>query len=120
MITLLDKGDYRLIETKSNIKILYLQDRAYVWLAAPGIGEILVTSRHPHQVNQVLATGRYRLYEVEDEPHLADLQHLELLVGSGKWQSYLLLSGLPGDTKARARLVPTAECITRPAKPAQT
>lgn len=112
MITLLKKGTYRLIETKSQVKILYLDKRSYAWVMAEDIGEILVTSHRPHQIDHVLALGRYRLYDVEGEDKLSDQMHLELLVGDGHWQGYLLPTGLPTSQKTRSRIIPTAELIT--------
>jgi len=79
---------------------------------AGDIGEILVSSHRPHKIDHKLAVGRYRLYDVEDEPKLADHQHLELFVGDGQWQGYLLLTGLPTEKKLRSRIVPTNELIT--------
>ncbi len=60
----------------------------------------------------MLSLGDYCLYDVEDEPALSDLPHLELEVGKDSWQSYLLLTGLPDDHKKRGRIVPTKEYIT--------
>jgi hypothetical protein len=114
MITLLDKGEYKLIETKGQVKILYLRDHAYAWVFAHDIGEILVASHRPHKIDHVLAMGAYRLYDVEDDPEFSDHQHLELFVGNGQWQGYLLLTGLPADDQTKRRIIPTAECITRP------
>jgi hypothetical protein len=116
MIKLMKKGDYQLVQTKNEVKILYLDKKAYAWVFAKDIGEILVTSHTPHKVDHVLAVGRFRLYEVEAEPHLTDLPHLELLVGDRRWQGYLLLTGLPTDQKTRSRIIPTNECITAPSK----
>ncbi len=113
MITVKAKGDYKLIETKSQVKILYLDHQAYAWVWAENIGEILVTTHRPHKIDHILAVGRYRLYNVETEPKYTDLQHLELLVGKGEWQGYLLLTGLPTDQKMRSRIIPTAELLTR-------
>ncbi len=112
MITVIAKGDYRLIETKSQVKVLYLDGKAYAWVWAKDIGEILVTTHRPHKIDHVLAVGRYRLYEVEGEPKYADLPHLELHVGNGQWQGYLLLTGLPTDKKTRSRIIPTTELIS--------
>jgi len=112
MITVLQKGTYRLIETKDHVKILTLDDRAYAWIVVKNIGEILVTSHNPHQTDHILATGAYRLYDVEDKPELADLQHLELNVGERLWQGYLLLTGLPSDEKIRGRIIPTKEVVS--------
>ncbi|MEK7594324.1 MAG: hypothetical protein AAB436_01645 [Patescibacteria group bacterium] len=112
MIRLKGHGSYRLIETTHHAKILYLGSKVYAWVEPPSIGEMLVVSHNPHKTDCVLSIGEYRLYDVDDEPQLSDLQHLELEVGGTTWQSYLLLTGLPTDSKKRARIVPTSESIT--------
>lgn len=114
MIKLLQEGHYKLIETKGQTKILVLDDkRIFAWVNALEIGEILVASHKTHKTDNILAIGRYRLYEVKDEPDLTDLLHLELLVGDGVWQGYLLTTGLPTDEKKRNRIIPTKEIITK-------
>lgn len=85
----------------------------YAWIHAGEIGEILVASHTPHKADHILAIGRYRLYEVKNEPDLTDLVHLELLAGNGVWQGYLLPTGLPTDQKKRNRIIPTKEIITK-------
>jgi hypothetical protein len=112
MITVLQKGLYTLIETKSHTKILTLDGVTYAWIVAKDIGEILVTSHVPHKADHTLATGVYRLYDVKDEPHLSDQLHLELNVGEHLWQGYLLLTGLPDDKKKRTRIIPTREVVS--------
>lgn len=113
MIKLLSEGTYSLIETKNQTKILTLDNKnIYAWVNVLEIGEILITSQKTHQQDQVLALGKYRLYEVKDEPDLTDLVHLELLVGEGTWQGYLLPTGLPDEIKKRNRIIPTNETIT--------
>ncbi len=112
MIALLDKGEYRLIETHQQVKILYLGSNCYAWVHVNGIGEILITSHVPHQADYVLATGAYRLYSVNDETRYRDQQHLELHVGDDTWQGYLLPVGLPDDVHSRRRLIPTKEVIS--------
>ena len=112
MITLMQSGRYKLIETKRNTKILYLDKNTYAWIEPARIGEILIYSHNKHKTDCVLAAGEYRIYDVVDEPVLSDHQHLELAVGDGGWQGYLLPTGLPTDAKVRARIVPTAEVVT--------
>ena len=112
MVTVLQKGTYRLIETKAHHQILTLDDDAFAWIMAEGIGEILVITHSPHKTDHILATGVYRLYNVEDEPHLIDEQHLELHVGDHAWQGYLLPTGLPVSGKMRARIIATKEVIS--------
>jgi hypothetical protein len=111
MITLQRSGHYKLIETKHNTKVLYLDDEVYAWVEPATIGEILVVSHNLHKTDCVLSLGEYRLYDVQDEPKLSDHIHLELEVGAGQWQGYLLLTGLPDDRKRRARIIPTPELI---------
>ncbi len=114
MIKLIKDGDYRLIETRNLTKILFLDQKGiYAWVNAEGIGEILVTSHKQHRADYTLALGKYRLYKIMNEPNLTDTWHLELSVGNGLWQGYLLLTGLPNGKKIRNRIIPTDEVITR-------
>lgn len=112
MITLLRSGFYKLVETKSNTKILYLDNETFAWVEPRNIGEILVLSRRLHKTDCVLSMGHFNIYDVTDEPHLSDQQHLELETGKSTWQGYLLLSGLPDIHKPRGRIIPTHEVIT--------
>lgn len=114
MIKLLQKGTYHLIETYGHTKILALDsNKTFAWVNAEEIGEILVTTHKSHKVDHLLAAGKYRLYEVKTEKEFTDLLHLELFVGEGLWQGYLLPTGLPNDEKKRNRIIPTKEIITR-------
>lgn len=114
MIQLIKEGKYTLIETKNQTKILSLdKSKVYAWVYAENIGEMLITTHTAHKTDQILAIGVYRMYDVEDEPKLTDLIHLELFVGDGKWQGYLLTNGLPTDKKKRTRIIPTDEIITK-------
>lgn len=113
MIRLIKEGKYSLIETKRQTKILSLDGRKkFAWVNAEDIGEILVTSHNAHTMDNILALGKYRLYDVKGEPELTDLQHLELFVGEGVWQGYLLPTGLPNEKKKRNRIIPTKEIVT--------
>lgn len=114
MIKLVKEGRYRLIETTGHTKILTLDRKGvYAWINAKDIGEILVTSHKSHAVDHLLSAGKYRLYLVKDEDGITDLLHLELFVGEGLWQGYLLPTGLPNGEKKRNRIIPTKEIITR-------
>lgn len=116
MITLQESGHYTLIETKHGNKILYLNSDTYAWVRPAEMGEILVESHKVHRTDYILSTGDYRLYDVDDEPHLSDQVHLELDVGMDNWQGYLLLSGLPNEQHKRGRIIPTLETITANSK----
>lgn len=113
MVKHIEEGSYELLETKNQTKILKLGNKTFAWVNAAEIGEILVTSQKDHETDTLLARGTYRLYEVKDEPDLADMLHLELAVGEGKWQGYLLPTGLPTATDKRNRIIPTRETITK-------
>lgn len=114
MIQLIQEGNYTLIETKGQTKVIVLEEKkSFAWVSAGEIGEILVTSHKSHKIDHILAKGNYRLYEVKDEPKLTDLHHLELFVGQGVWQGYLLPTGLPDDSNKRNRIIPTSELITK-------
>jgi hypothetical protein len=113
MIKLLKKGKYSLVETRSDVKVLKLSGKAFVWIFTRSIGEMLVTTHRGHKTDQKLAKGEYRIYKVSaDEPDLVDTMHLELSIGEGDWQGYLLPTGFPKDKKTRSRIIPTTELIT--------
>ncbi len=111
MITLKRSGMYRLIETKKNTKILYLDNDIFAWVDTESVGEILVVSHKTHKSDCLLSLGHYKIYDVVDEPYLSDQIHLELEAGKNSWQGYLLLTGLPDDHKIRGRIIPTNEII---------
>ena len=113
MITLLKKGKYSLIETRNDVKILRLEKRTFVWIYTKTVGEILVATHRVHRTDQKLAKGEYRIYAVKNEPNLVDQLHLELAIGEGDWQGYLLPTGFPKDKKTRSRIIPTNELIVR-------
>ena len=112
MIKILQEGKYSLIETKGQVKILTLDNKdTFAWVMVEDIGEILVGSHNEHETDHILAVGDYKIYDVKGEEGIADLPHLELSVGEGKWQGYLLLTGLPTDKDKRKRIIPTKEVI---------
>lgn len=114
MIKLIHQGTYELLETIRHTRMLILdENNSFAWIHAGTIGEILVASHAPHHTDHVLSAGKYRLYDIKDEPHLTDLVHLELLVGIGIWQGYLLPTGLPSNKKKRNKIIPTKEIITK-------
>lgn len=116
MIQLMQQGDYDVIETRKLTKILSLMNgrkKMFAWINANDIGEILVRTEKEHAKNEILASGKYRLYDVKNEEEFTDLPHLELFVGNGKWQGYLLPTGLPTSENPTNRIIPTKETITR-------
>lgn len=113
MIKLIKEGIYHLKETKDQTKILSLDHQTFAWVNAAAIGEILVTTHKSHETDTILSIGEYKLYKVKDEPKLTDLEHLELSVGEGKWQGYLLPTGLPDNQDIRNRIIPTEQLINQ-------
>jgi len=115
MISIVQRGEYRLMETKSQTKILILDEKnTFAWVNVGAIGEILVSTNKKHIADCILSQGNYRLYDVVDEPKFTDLLHLELCVGKGVWQGYLLPTGFPTNEDKRNKIIPTKECITSP------
>lgn len=112
MIILIKSGEYTLVETKGQIKILILDKKTYAFINAGDIGEILVFSNKKFTKDLILAKGIYRVYKVKNEPNLTDLIHLELFVGKNTWQGYLLPTGFPSNSKKRSRIIPTSELIS--------
>lgn len=112
MISINRTGQYKLIETKHNTKILYLNDTAYAWIESKTAGDILVLAEHLSQEDHTFVMGVFILYEVDSEPYLSDLPHLELEIGNKMWQGYLLPTGLPSANKKRSVIIPTHEVIT--------
>jgi hypothetical protein len=113
MIKLIKKGKYTLIETRNDVKILKLDGITFVWVFTKSIGEMLVATHRGHKTDQKLAKGEYRIYDVDNEPNLVDQLHLELAIGDGDWQGYLLPTGFPKNKKTRSRIIPTSELITK-------
>lgn len=110
-------GNYKLIETRNQTKILNLEKRnTYAWVNAKSIGEILVTTHKKHPFDTILGIGKFRIYEVEKEAKITDGLHLELNVGNGFWQGYLLPTDLPNEKKIRNRIIPTKEIISKSRK----
>lgn len=111
MIKLFRSGRYKLTETKHHIKVLELDKAAYAWIEPPSVGGILVASRHAQRIDAMLSVGAYTIFEIEDEPELSDQLHLQLEVGIGMWQGYLLPTGLPNEKKIRCKIIPTQEVV---------
>lgn len=111
MIDLIRDGHYELAETATHTHLLTLDGAEhYAWVLAKGIGEILITAKHHHQIIRVLARGQYIQFNVADEIGLHAGEHLELALGDGQWQGYWLPHGLPNG-KYRRLVVPTWESI---------
>ncbi len=114
MISLVKDGEYSLVKTKGQTKVLTFDNKkTYSWIHAGNIGEILVSSHKDFKTNNILSIGSYRVYKVKGEPDLTDLLHLELHAGNGVWQGYLLPAGLPTNGKKRSRIIPTDEVISK-------
>ncbi|MBP6913404.1 MAG: hypothetical protein KBC00_02215 [Candidatus Levybacteria bacterium] len=87
--------------------------KSFALILAEDIGEMIAQVTNNQDINCVLSRGNYRIYEVEKEPNLTDLTHLELFIGEGHWQGYLLPNSMPENERKKARIIPTEEVITR-------
>ncbi len=113
MIKLIKKGKYSLVETRNDVKVIKLDRKTYVWVFTKSIGEMLVATHRGHRTDQKLSKGEYKIYKVKNEPDLVDQLHLELAIGEGDWQGYILPTGFPKDKKIRSRIIPTNEVISK-------
>lgn len=114
MIKLLREGSYRLTESKGHSKLLTLDNiHTYAWLYAKNIGDILVSTQRSHKTDYIMSTGRYRMYQVSDDRKYSDHIHLELHIGKGMWQGYILPKGLPSESDGKHRIIATEEIITK-------
>ncbi len=114
MIRTINQGKFKLFETFDKTTILQLdENQNFAWVSAGKIGDILIFSKNKFKESSILSMGNYRLYEVKNEPKLTDLVHLELYIGEGKWQGYLLPTGLPKLSDKRNRIIATNEVITK-------
>ena len=112
MIKNLQSGAYKLVKNNIGNELLYLGNKPYIWRTTP-TGTCSLEATHRLQTDEcILSTGQYRLYSVSDDNIFSNLTHLELLVGSGKWQGYTLPQGLPTMGSGRASFRPTNETIT--------
>lgn len=116
MISIVRQGKYHLIETKEQTKILILDNTdIFEWITREK-GQMLERSHKKLGEENELAEGNYRLYHIHYEEKFTDEMHLELFVGEGKWQGYLLPNGFPSATKKTEKeyqIIPTKELITK-------
>ncbi|MDP2632734.1 MAG: hypothetical protein Q8P25_03350 [Candidatus Curtissbacteria bacterium] len=113
MVKKLKEGEYELFETDIRTRFIILDGQGkFIWSFAKNIGAVLIGSKKKHKPDKIIACGYFRAFEVEDEPGLTDSVHLELCVGQGKWQGYLLPKGLP-ENDGKYRIIPTNEVISK-------
>lgn len=112
MITVIKAGNYRFITTVDRLSVLSLDNKRNFFWEEQNEGIVLVY-QSSEKKGHIVQAGKYRLYTVRGEPRLTLGGHLELLVGKGKWESFLLPSGLPTDLIYRKTIIPTNECISR-------
>jgi hypothetical protein len=114
VIRLVNQGSYKLIGTWGGTKILILNDKdRFAWMhAGDKIGEILVSTRKKFADHYTLARGKFRIYEVRNRDKQNTGTHLELYIGEGMWQGFLLPKGLPKGRDIRNKIIPTHQVIT--------
>jgi len=113
MIQLIGSGSYRLNGAGDSARLItlvsYKDRRTYAWGVSNGIQ---LVDQEPDETYYALGAGKYRLYQVSDEPGLTNQLHLELSLGEGIWQGYLLPEGLPDRRKTKT-MIPVKELITK-------
>ena len=114
MVKAIKQGEYQLLGLDEQNKVLHLSHKKkYIWERKGGVGEIRLGKLDDTKRSKMLASGKYRIYEVLDDAKLANGYHLELSTGKGKWQGYLLTKGLPGEENMSSIIIPTIQLITK-------
>ena len=118
MIKLINNGKYNLVEIENGIKALALgeifgEKSVYFLIDADVIRKTSTQNYQYYEAGFILASGRYRLYDVKSEWNFRSNKHLELSVGEGFWQGYLLPEGFPTTRKTEKRIIPIKELITK-------
>lgn len=109
MIRLIQWGNYRLAIIAEGNAIVSLDDDVYSLYPEYKTMEL---SDIDIDTALVLHRGDYKLYDVYDEPQLAETIHLELEDEDGYIVNYLLPQGLPVNSKRRTRQLTTTQQIT--------
>lgn len=115
MITITARGNYW---KTSDAVFLMLKDEqelenVYRFFVSNGQEKICFTSRNESNITKDDSTGRYRLYEVRNEKTFEDGVYLELCIRAGKWDCYILPTGLPDESVVEKSLFATNKCITK-------
>jgi hypothetical protein len=105
------QGDYELFETARGHRVLALNGREwYAWITGQE-SPILVKSDSDHEKERTVATGRFYLIDVEDDPDFTDMPHL-FLEERGEYRELILPNGLPTEDDHQKRLVETDETVS--------
>jgi hypothetical protein len=113
MITVLSTGTYQLYK-KDPLRILTLNGKKkFLWEKSRDATGQLRFWTPQDNIEELSASGAFRLYDVKKETDLTDGMHLELFVGEGDWEGYLLKDKLPNAKRKECDIVKTDECITK-------
>ena len=114
MLQVIGSGTYKLTETKDNTKVLFIDDeKAFGWKNGKCDGDLFLLAPDTENICCFLSVGKWRLYEIKDEPGLTDGNHFELHVGRGRWQGYLLPEGFPTAVNKQRPISQTGQTITK-------
>lgn len=112
MITVIDRGSYCLLENKKQGKMLIFDGKKSYSIKDYGsLKKIYFNPLRNVKNDCLLCMGNFRLYKVSNEEHLSSNFHLELNIGQGQWQGYLLPKGLPKNRTIN-KIIPTQELIS--------
>lgn len=117
MITVSSRGKHLLT---SDPALLMLRDereseKVYRFFLTDGQEKIRFITRSEFNFTKNVITGRYRIYEVKNEQSFKDGVYLELCIRVGKWNCYILPTGLPDQNILEKNILATKECITKTA-----
>lgn len=127
MITVTGRGWYHFLEKpklltakqEDNVLILDKEDESGVIKTTYRFnphykkGEMSFVSTSSIGIDGKILSGRFRMYETTDEAQFADGTHLELCEGEGKWNCYVLPTGLPNEKELQKEYFSTNKCVTK-------
>lgn len=117
MITVTGRGMYWLMNKPM---LLMLDDgdgekALYRFTLSQGHGLINFIAGNKFDFTKDAVSGRFRMYEIKNERSFKDGIYLELSGGVGKWNCYILPTGLPDQNILEKDILVAQECITKTA-----
>ncbi len=117
MITVMSRGTHWLTSAPVLLMLRDEQEseKVYRFFLTDGQGKITFITKSEFSFTKDVITGKYRKYEVKNEQSFKNGVYLELSVGMGKWNCYILPTGLPNKNSPEKSILVTKECITKTA-----
>ena len=118
MITVTGRGWYHFVEKP---KLLILDNEhesgviktAYHFNPDQKKAQISLAGINNMRFAEKVVSGRFRMYKTINEARFVDGTHLELCEEAGKWNCYILPTGLPNEKELQKDYSRTNACVTQ-------